>query len=77
MLTSTHFYGRHLPVGGMRRAEAGRPRVRKVTVLLPQNLFVRFDAYCRAGGFKKSTLITKLIRDLLAQEQDAKGSGTR
>jgi len=41
---------------------------RKVTVLLDLDEFDRFDAYCRERGFKKSTLITRLIREHLASE---------
>jgi len=37
----------------------------KVTVLLAQEEFERFDAYCDQRGFKKSTLIARLIRDHL------------
>jgi metal-responsive CopG/Arc/MetJ family transcriptional regulator len=31
----------------------------------------RFDAYCQERGFKKSTLIARLIREYLAQEHFA------
>lgn len=41
---------------------------RKVTVLLDEDEFERFDAYCRERGFKKSTLITRLIREHLTSE---------
>ena len=41
-----------------------RKRV-KVSVLLDSEEFERFDAYCRETGFKKSTLIARLIRDHL------------
>ena len=37
----------------------------KITVLLPQAEFDRFEAYCEEHGFKKSTLIARLIRDHL------------
>ena len=37
----------------------------KVTVLLDRDEFERFDAYCRRMGFKKSTLIARLIREHL------------
>lgn len=33
----------------------------------------RFDAYCAAKGFKKSTLIARLIRDHLDRENFATG----
>ena len=38
---------------------------RKVTVLLRSAEFERFASYCRDRGFKKSTLIARLIRDHL------------
>lgn len=38
---------------------------KKVTVLLPDDQFERFDAYCEERGYKKSTLIARLLRDLL------------
>ena len=41
-----------------------RKRV-KITVLLDSEEFDRFDAYCQERGFKKSTLIARLIRDHL------------
>jgi hypothetical protein len=37
----------------------------KITVLLDAEEYGRFDAYCEAQGFKKSTLIARLIRDYL------------
>lgn len=42
--------------------------LRKVTVLLDEDEFERFDSYCRERGFKKSTLITRLIREHLIAE---------
>ena len=41
-----------------------RKRV-KISVLLDSEEFDRFDAYCQERGFKKSTLIARLIRDHL------------
>jgi hypothetical protein len=49
---------------------------KKVTVLLADDEFDRFDAYCEERGFKKSTLIARLVRDLLDTDpagQDAFG----
>lgn len=40
----------------------------KITVLLGGEEFERFRAYCAAQGFKKSTLIARLIRELLDRE---------
>ena len=37
----------------------------KITVILPPEEFERFDSYCQEQGFKKSTLIARLIRDHL------------
>lgn len=41
-----------------------RKRV-KISVLLDSEEFDRFDAYCHQSGFKKSSLIARLIRDHL------------
>ncbi len=41
----------------------------KITVLLDPEEYERFEAYCEARGFKKSTLICRLIREHL----DAQG----
>lgn len=40
----------------------------KITVLLAEEDFRRFDSYCRDKGFKKSTLIARLVREHLARE---------
>jgi hypothetical protein len=40
----------------------------KVTVLLAPDEFERLDNYCRDRGFKKSTLIARLIRQYLDME---------
>jgi hypothetical protein len=44
----------------------------KITVLLDDAEFERFDNYCRERGFKKSTLIARMIRNYL----DMEGYGT-
>jgi hypothetical protein len=53
----------------------------KITVLLDEEEFVRFDSYCRDRGFKKSTLIARLIRQFLDLEgygiQGQRSPGTR
>jgi hypothetical protein len=41
----------------------------RVHVLLPDEDAVRFDAYCKAKGHKKSTLIVRLIREHLERER--------
>ncbi|MEL7739070.1 hypothetical protein AAG614_11860 [Citromicrobium bathyomarinum] len=41
----------------------------KISVLLERAEANRFDAYCRSRGFKKSTLIARLIRDHLDGEK--------
>lgn len=43
----------------------------KVTVLLTDEEFDRLDGFCRDRGFKKSTLIARMIRQFL----DAEGYG--
>lgn len=40
----------------------------KVTVLLSEEEFERLDSFCRDRGFKKSTLIARLIRQYLEIE---------
>lgn len=40
----------------------------KVTVLLSDEEFTRLDAYCRERGYKKSTLIARLLRQYLDME---------
>jgi metal-responsive CopG/Arc/MetJ family transcriptional regulator len=40
----------------------------KITVLLDKDEFQRFDSYCDKRGFKKSTLIVRLIREMLDKE---------
>ena len=37
----------------------------KVTVLLSESEFARLDAFCEEKGYKKSTLVARLIRDYL------------
>jgi hypothetical protein len=39
--------------------------VSKVTVLLSESEFARLDAFCEEKGYKKSTLVARLIRDYL------------
>lgn len=41
----------------------------QVTVLLDATEYERFEAYCVQRGFKKSTLIARLIRDYLDNER--------
>lgn len=52
--------------------EIGGPAVSetaRVQVLLPGDEAERFDAYCKAKGYKKSTLIVRLIREHLDRER--------
>lgn len=42
--------------------------IARIQVLMPTDEADRFDAYCQAKGFKKSTLIVRLIRDHLERE---------
>lgn len=41
---------------------------KKITVLLDTDEFVRFDRFCRDHGFKKSTLLVRLLREFLERE---------
>ena len=38
---------------------------KKITVLLDPDEGARFEAYCEEWGFKKSTLIARLVREHL------------
>jgi hypothetical protein len=40
----------------------------RVQVLMSREEAERFEAYCHERGFKKSTLIARLIREHLAEE---------
>ena len=52
-----------------------RKKPTKITVLLNDEEFARFDQYCRDRGFKKSTLIARLIRQFLDLEGYGMGPG--
>jgi hypothetical protein len=39
-----------------------------ITVLLGSSDFERFESYCNEKGFKKSTLIARLVREHLGRE---------
>ena len=58
-----------------------RKKPAKITVLLDQEEFARFDSYCRDRGFKKSTLIARLIRQFMDLEgygmQGQRGLGAK
>ena len=41
----------------------------KISVLLSDDEYEIFDAYCRQRGYKKSTLIARLIREHLRSER--------
>jgi hypothetical protein len=43
--------------------------MRRISVLLDENEFALFAKYCDDQGHKKSTLVAKLIRDLLERER--------
>ena len=40
----------------------------KISVLLSDQEYERLDAYCRDRGYKKSTLVARLIRQYLDME---------
>ena len=46
-----------------------RAKPTKISVLLQPKDAARFEAYCRENGYKKSTLIARLIREHLDREQ--------
>jgi metal-responsive CopG/Arc/MetJ family transcriptional regulator len=50
----------------------------KISVVLASSEFQRFDEYCANRGYKKSTLIARLIREHLDKEgfESRGGSGT-
>ena len=41
----------------------------RTQVLMSREEAERFESYCRQRGFKKSTLIARLVRDHLSEEQ--------
>jgi metal-responsive CopG/Arc/MetJ family transcriptional regulator len=47
----------------------GKPRKAKISVLLNDDELERLERYCIQRGYKKSTLIARLIRDHLDAEQ--------
>lgn len=51
-----------------RSAAMAKKTPTKVTVLLSDDEFDRLDNYCRDRGFKKSTLIARLVRQYLDME---------
>lgn len=53
----------------MSAATARTAKPPKVSVLLTPDEAERFEAYCRSRGFKKSTLIARLIREYLDSER--------
>ncbi len=42
--------------------------VARIQVLMSEDEAERFDAYCREMGFKKSTLIARLVRNHMDEE---------
>ena len=44
-------------------------RITRVQVLMDGDEAERFEEYCRERGFKKSTLIARLIREYLDREE--------
>ena len=50
------------------KGKAVGSRNSKVTVLLDADEFARLDQFCEVRGFKKSTLISRLIREHLDRE---------
>lgn len=52
-----------------RKKHLAKPRRSKISVLLTEAELARFEHYCVERGYKKSTLIARLIRDYLDAEQ--------
>jgi hypothetical protein len=51
---------------------------KKVTVLLEEAEFEDFDRFCRENGFKKSTLLARLLREFLSRARGARdGPGAK
>jgi len=46
----------------------GKVSMLRISVLLSEEDEARFSAYCRERGFKKSTLIARLIREHMDRE---------
>lgn len=42
---------------------------KKISVLVPEGEARRFEAFCHERGYKKSTLIVRLIKEFLEREQ--------
>jgi hypothetical protein len=55
----------------------GSKKPSKITVLLDAVEYARFETYCSARGFKKSTLIARLIREHLDREGFSDGARER
>lgn len=51
------------------RARCGMTNPIKISVLLSPEEAARFEAYCDERGYKKSTLIARLIREYLDRER--------
>ena len=43
-------------------------KISKISVLLSNEEFIKFSDYCHQNGYKKSTLIQRLIREHLSAE---------
>ena len=74
VIKSRHFDGHLLPgrilfsLEGREGPVIARGERQQVTVLLDQKAGDRFSAYCEQRGFKKSTLIARLVREHLDRE---------
>jgi hypothetical protein len=65
LLTSAHFCVLYRAVA---------KKLRKINVLLSETEYLRFEKYCEEKGFKKSTLLARLIREHLDSEHFAQQS---
>jgi hypothetical protein len=66
IFTSTHFCD--ILLATLSRGVTVTPSSKKITVLLDESCFRRFDQFCQEKGFKKSTLLARLIREFMERE---------
>lgn len=68
LLISMHFRGGLWLVRKQQSRCGVAEKRHQITVLLDEEEYSRFNAYCNERGFKKSTLVARLIRDHLDNE---------
>ncbi|WP_428938910.1 hypothetical protein [Fontivita pretiosa] len=50
------------------KTDDNKPTLNKISVLLRDDEYERLDRFCRERGYKKSTLVARLIRQYLDLE---------